>query len=158
MITDTTRAACGWKTFYDRTWSAVEAVAAGKSASNELHAAVADVLTRTPIDLPEKVLFDLRQQETAQLETHTIEHLETFPERLVHVMRVRIAEAMQKLQYTFPSMNLKVSKGRCSKITQNYVLLTRRTYKLLSALCRGDRLVVMRHACPIVATDITTDI
>ena len=24
VITDPTRAACGWKTFYDRTWSAVE--------------------------------------------------------------------------------------------------------------------------------------
>ena len=41
VITDTTRAACGWKTVYDRTWSAAEAVAAGKP---ELHAAVADVL------------------------------------------------------------------------------------------------------------------
>ena len=99
VISDTTRASCGWKTFYDRTWSAVEAVAAGKSASNELHAAVADVLAGTPIDLPDKVLFDLRQQETAQLETHTIEHLETFPERLIHVMRVRIAEAMPHLKW-----------------------------------------------------------
>jgi hypothetical protein len=100
VITDTTRAACGWKTFYDRTWSAVEAVAAGKPASNELHAAVADVLATTPIDLPEKVPFDLRQQETAQLETHTIEHLETFPDRLLHVMRVRIAEAMPHLKWS----------------------------------------------------------
>ena len=100
VITDTTRAACGWKTFYDRTWSAVEAVAAGKPASNELHAAVADVLATAPINLPEKVLFDLRQQETAQLETHTIEHLETFPDRLLHVMRVRIAEAMPHLKWS----------------------------------------------------------
>ena len=100
VITDTTRAACGWKTFYDRTWSAVEAVAAGKPTSNELHAAVADVLVTTPINLPEKVLFDLRQQETAQLETHTIEHLETFPDRLLHVMRVRIAEAMPRLKWS----------------------------------------------------------
>ena len=100
VITDTTRAACGWKTFYDRTWSAVEAVAAGKPASNELHAAVADVLATTPINLLEKVLFDLRQQETAQLETHTIEHIETFPDRLLHVMRVRIAEAMPHLKWS----------------------------------------------------------
>ena len=59
-----------------------------------------DVLARTPIDLPEKVLFDLRQQETAQLETHTIEHLETFPERRIHVMRVRIAEAIPHLKWS----------------------------------------------------------
>ena len=58
------------------------------------------VLATTPIDLPEKVPFDLRQQETAQLETHTIEHLETFPARLLHVMRVRIAEAMPHLKWS----------------------------------------------------------
>ena len=34
-------------------------------------------------DLPENVLFDLRQQEPAHLEPHTIEHLETFPDRLI---------------------------------------------------------------------------
>ena len=100
VITDTARAACGFKTFYDRTWSAVDAVAAGKTASNEFHAAVADILARTSVDLPEKVLFDLRQQETAQLETHTIAHIESFPERMSHVIRVRIAEAMPHLKWS----------------------------------------------------------
>ena len=93
MRTDPSIADCGWKTFYDRTWSAVDAVAAGKVVSNELHEAVTHILSKTPIKLPDKILFDLRQQETSQLETHTIEHLETFPDRLVHVMRVRVAEA-----------------------------------------------------------------
>ncbi len=92
-------AACGWKTFYDRTWSAVEAVAAGKAQSNELHAAVADALANTPVALPEKVLFDLRQQETAQLETHTVEHLETFPERLLHALTARVADAAPHLTW-----------------------------------------------------------
>ena len=98
--TDPSIANCGWKTFYDRTWSAVDAVAAGKVVSNELHEAVTRILSKTPIKLPDKILFDLRQQETSQLETHTIEHLETFPDRLVHVMRVRVAEAAPHLKWT----------------------------------------------------------
>ena len=38
-----------------------------------------------------------RQQETAQLETHTIEHLETLPDRLI---RVRVAEAVSHLKWS----------------------------------------------------------
>jgi hypothetical protein len=64
------------------------------------HQAMTTSTFRACIKLPDKILFDLRQQETSQLETHTIEHLETFPDRLVHVMRVRVAEAAPRLMWT----------------------------------------------------------
>jgi hypothetical protein len=99
VVADPTLPACGWKTFYDRLWSAVDAVAAGRTTSNEMHGVVASVLGRTSASLPEKVLFDLRQQESAQLETHTIEHLESFPDRLKRVLTVRVAESVSGLTW-----------------------------------------------------------
>ena len=99
VMADCSLPSCGWKTFYDRTWSAVDAVASNKMASNELHDAVAAILAEKQLHLPEKVLFDLRQQETCQLEMHTVEHIESFPERLVHTMCVRVAKATPQLKW-----------------------------------------------------------
>lgn len=99
VIDDPSIASCGWKTFYDRTWSAVDAVASKKETSNDLHRAVASILAENKEHLPEKVLFDLRQQETCQLEMHTVEHIQTFPERLAHAMCVRVAEATPQLKW-----------------------------------------------------------
>jgi hypothetical protein len=100
IISNPGRASCGFKTFYDRVWSAVEAVTAKKATSNELCGAVQDVLLRTEVQLPEKVLFDLRQQETAQLETHAVEHVSAFPQRLLRVLTVRIAETVPHLSWS----------------------------------------------------------
>ena len=88
-----------WKTFYDQTWSAVEAVTAGSSKSNRLHDRVAIVLQSTTLDVPEKVPFDLRQQETRQMKTQTLEHIQLFQNRLQHVMMVKIAEANPSLKW-----------------------------------------------------------
>ena len=89
----------GWKTFYDQTWSAVEAVANGKTSSNALHECVSDAFDSIQIHLPKGVLFDLRQQEGSQFETHAIEYLEAFPERLLRVLNVQIAERLPSLKW-----------------------------------------------------------
>ena len=82
--------------FYDRTWSAVEAVAAGKAASNELHAAVAAILKKKRRSTYPRRFF--LTSATGDCPTHTIEHLEPFPNRLIHVMRVRVAKAVSHLK------------------------------------------------------------
>ena len=67
VIQDQTLPGRGWKTFYDQVWSSVDAIACGKASSNTLHELVANALRDVSFALPKGVLFDLRQQEEANL-------------------------------------------------------------------------------------------
>ena len=99
VIQDQTLPGRGWKTFYDQVWSSVDAIACGKASSNTLHELVANALRDVSFALPKGVLFDLRQQEGSQFETHAVEHLESFPDRLLHVLTVQIADGLPDLQW-----------------------------------------------------------
>ena len=94
---------CDWKTFYDRIWSAVEAAIDGKMKDDKLHIATRRILQPFVKDLkatlPPKELFDLRQQEAAQLATQTKEHIKQFPDRLTKVLSVRIAVMQPHLKW-----------------------------------------------------------
>jgi hypothetical protein len=78
-----------WKSFYDKVFSAVEATVLRTSKpANPYAADVAAVLDDRNVDLdwrealPQKELFDLRQQVAVQMATNAKEHLLQFRERL----------------------------------------------------------------------------
>ena len=112
-----------WKSFYDKTWSAVEAVLEVEKKRRGSEKVSADALEERAITrhglfydqasrimgtsmdvlvkyIPEKGLFDLRQQEAVQMATQSKEHLLQFPDRLEKVIAVRLAEAFSALTWT----------------------------------------------------------
>ena len=92
----------GWKTFYDRVWSAVQQVCKNDASTrngtgdNKLAEAVKDILQEASKNkhlecVPKPVNFDLRQQEAVTMATQTTEYLETFYFKVRHKLNVEIA-------------------------------------------------------------------
>ena len=94
VIRDSTIRVTDWKHFYDQVFSAVEACASGadvgknKAYVSEVNAFMSGMKT----SLPQKVDFDMRQEQAAEMAENAILHLKCFPTRLQSYLKHRFMD------------------------------------------------------------------